>query len=51
MRVPGRPIGEPTIGMLVQQIDDGSGERAGAHIGQGFIVDDVILISGAQQLE
>src|SRR5277367_2758545 len=48
---PGRPIGEPTIGMLAQSSDDGSGERAGAHVGESFFVDDVIAMSGAQQFE
>ena len=51
MSVPGRPIGEDAIGMLAQAGDDGSGERAGAHIGQGFVIDDVIVMSGAQQFE
>src|SRR5271169_1513354 len=48
---PGRPIGEPTIGMLAQSSDDGSSERAGAHVGESFFVDDVIAMSGAQQFE
>ncbi len=51
MSVPGRPIGEDAILMFAQAGDDGSGERAGAHIGQGFVIDDVIAMSGAQQLE
>ncbi len=48
---PGRPIGEDAILMLAQQRDDGSGEGAGAHVGQRFVVDDVITMSGAQQFE
>ena len=37
--------------MFAQAGDDGAGERAGAHIGQGFVVDDVVAMPGAQQLE
>src|SRR5271168_476461 len=51
MDVPGRPVGEDAIGMLAEAGDDGSGERAAAHIGQGLFVDDVIVMSGPQQFE
>ena len=51
MSVPRRAIGEDAILMLAQAGDDGSGERAGAHIGQGFVIDDVIAMPGAQQFE
>src|SRR5271165_3155770 len=51
MSVPRRAIGEDAILMLAQAGDDGAGERAGAHIGQGFLIDDVIAMAGAQQFE
>ena len=49
--VPRRAIGEDAILMLAQAGDDGPGEGAGAHIGQGFVIDDVVAMSGAQQVE
>ena len=49
--VPRRAIGEDAIGMPARPGDDGSGERAGAHIGQGFGIDDAIAMPGAQQFE
>src|SRR5208283_3741772 len=51
MSAPRRAIGEDAILMLTQAGDDGSGERTGAHIGQGFVIDDVIAMPGAQQFE
>ncbi len=51
MSVPRRAIGEDAILMLAQAGDDGPGERAGAHIGQGFVIDDVVAMPGAQQVE
>ncbi len=51
MSVPRCAIGEDAILMLAQAGDDGSAERAGAHIGQGFVIDDVIAMPGAQQFE
>ena len=50
---PGRPIGEDASHRRLAQptCDDGSGEGAGAHIGQRFLVDDIIAMSGAQQFE
>ena len=51
MSVPGRAIGEDAILMLAQAGDDGAGERAGAHIGHGFVIDDVVAMPGAQQFE
>ena len=46
--VPGPPVGENAIVMLSEAGDDGAGERPGAHIGQGLLVDDVIVMSGPQ---
>jgi hypothetical protein len=37
--------------MFAQAGDDSSGERAGAHVGEGIFIDDVIAASGAQQFE
>ena len=51
MSVPRRAIGEGAILMLAQAGDDGPGERAAAHIGQGFVIDDVVAMPGAQQVE
>ena len=51
MSVPGRAIGEDAILMFAQAGDDGAGERAGAHIGHGFVIDDVVAMPGAQQFE
>ena len=51
MSGPGRPIGEDAIGMIGEAGDDGSGERAGAHIGHGFVIDDVIVVPGSQHFE
>src|SRR5271165_6839217 len=51
MSVPRRAIGEDALVVLAQAGDDGSGERAGAHIGEGFVIDDVIAVPGAQQFE
>ena len=51
MSVPGRAIGEDAVLMLAQAGDDWPGERAGAHIGEGFVIDDVVAMPGAQQVE
>ena len=51
MSVPGRAVGEDAIGMLAEAGDDGSGERAVAHVGQGLFIDDVIVMSGPQHFE
>src|SRR5450432_1536162 len=51
MSVPRRSISEDAIGMLGEAGDDGPGERAGAHIGESFFIDDVIVMSGARQFE
>ena len=51
MSLPRRAIGEDAIGMLAQAGDDGAGERAGAHVGQSLVIDDVIAMPGAQQFE
>src|SRR5258708_38873315 len=44
-------MGEGGVGMVGQADDEGAGECTPAHVGQGFGVDDVIAMAGAQQLE
>ncbi len=51
MSDPGPPIGESALFMFSQAGDDRSGERAGAHVGEGILIDDVIAAPGAQQFE
>ena len=51
MRPPGRRIGKLLVRVFRQASDDGSGERTLAHVAQCHIIDHVIGISGAQQIE
>jgi hypothetical protein len=51
MRLPGRRIGKLLVRVFRQASDDGSGERTLAHVAQCHIIDHVIGISGAQQIE
>lgn len=51
MSDPGPPTGESALLMLSQAGDDRAGERAGAHVGQGLLIDDVIAAPGPQQFE
>ena len=51
MRGPGSLIGEDPVGMFGQAGDHRPGERALAHIGQRLGIDDIILITGAQEIE
>ena len=51
MRLPRLMIGEVPIGMFRQQPDHWSAERALPHIGERFVVDHIVGMAGAQQIE
>ena len=51
MRGPGHLIGEATVGMFGEPGDHMAGQRAFAHVGERFVIDDVIAVAGAQQGE
>jgi hypothetical protein len=44
-------IGKAALGMFGKPGDQVSGQRAFAHIGERYVVDDVIAMAGAQQAE
>jgi hypothetical protein len=48
---PRRLIGEVPVGMFGQGGDDGTGQGALAHVGQGLGVDDVVTVAGSQHLQ
>ncbi len=51
MRLPGRLIGEPHLSMGGQPMDDGPCQGTPAHIVQRRVVDDIVGVSGTQQVE
>jgi len=51
VRVPGRLIGETAVGMFGEPGDHMAGQRTFAHIGERRVIDDVIIMAGAQQAE
>ena len=51
MRLPGRLIGEPHLPRCRQLVDDRSGQGTPTHIVQRRLIDDVVCVSGAQQIE
>ena len=51
VRLPGGRSGELRLPMCRQLVDDGPGEGALTHIGQRRLIDDVVCVSGAQQIE
>ena len=51
MRLPGRVIGEARLPLGRQAADHRPGERAAAHVGQRRVVDHVVGVAGAQQVE
>ena len=51
MRLPGSLIGEPRLLVRGQLMNDGSCQGASAHIVQCRLVDDIVCVPGAQQIE
>ena len=51
MRLPGHLIGEPHLPRCRQLVDDRSGQGTPTHIVQRRLIDDVVCVSGAQQIE
>ena len=51
MRLPGGLIGEPCLSMGGQPMDDGPCQGTATHIVQRCLIDDVVGVSGAQQIE
>src|SRR5262249_31661016 len=51
MCLPGLGIDQLLVGVFRQTDDDGPGQRALAHVTQRCIIDDVIGVPGAQQVE
>ena len=51
MHLPGSLIGELRLPMCRQLVDDGPGQGALTHIVQRRLIDDVVCVSGAQQVE
>ena len=51
MRLPGGLIGKPCLWLRGQLADHRSGERAAAHVVQRRVVDHVVGVAGAQQVE
>ena len=51
VRVPGRLIHKAAVLMIRQAGDHVGGKRALAHIGEGVVIDDVIVMAGPQQAE
>ncbi len=51
MRAPGFLISKAAVRMLNQASDHMRGERAFAHVAERLGVDDVVVVTGAQQFE
>src|SRR5215468_3223228 len=51
MAFPGRLISKPSVGMLEQAGDHGTGQCSLAHVSDRLIIDRVIAVAGAQQFE
>jgi hypothetical protein len=51
MRVPSLVIRELLVGVFGQTIDHMAGQRTLAHVGKRFVVDDVVVVAGAQQFQ
>ena len=51
MRLPGELVGEVCPGLRRQLADHGTGKRTATHVAQGRVIDHVIGVSGAQEIE
>src|SRR5918996_4005371 len=51
MRVPGRAIGEVLARMLSEQLDHRPCQVALVHVGEGSAIENVVLVTSAQELE
>ena len=51
MHLPGRLIDEPRLSVCRQLVDDRPSQGTPAHIVQRGLVDDVVCVSGTQQIE
>ena len=50
-RRPGQLVGEVCPGLRRQLADHGTGKRTATHVAQGRVIDHVIGVSGAQEIE
>ena len=51
VRLPSSPVGEPCLPMCRQLVDDRPGQGTPTHILQCGLIDDVVCVPGAQQIE